>query len=103
MFSCSSLDRNEGMDQTEGLNDAPGPLVYADTDVPQIPNADHSSITLSRDTVYSLGFLSSSFFPLSTFQNLPIFHTDKAKNTRLTDTHTSTRYDQLSHPRRLQF
>lgn len=48
-LGCSGLDRNEGMDQTEGLNDAPGPLVCADTDVPQIPNADHSSITLSRN------------------------------------------------------
>ncbi len=60
------------MDQTEGLNDAPGPLVYADTDVPQIPNADHSSITLSRETVRSLGFLSGFFllflFPIHPFR-----------------------------------
>lgn len=79
-LGCSGLDRNEGMDQTEGLNDAPGPLVYADTDVPQIPNVDPSSITLSRETVRSLGFLSrffsSLFFTFTLFSN-----TDKPRNT----------------------
>lgn len=60
------------MDQTEGLNDAPGPSDYADTDVPQIPNANHSSIILSRKTLLSLGFL--FFFPLSLSLPSPLSH-----------------------------
>lgn len=79
-----------------GLTDAPGSLVYADTDVLQIPNADHFSITLSRETVHSLGFLSMFFFSSSSspfFHIHPFPHTDKSKNIRLTDTQTSIHYD----------
>lgn len=76
------------MDQTEGLNDAPGPSDYAETDVPQIPNANHSSIILSRKTLLSLGFL---FFPPLPFTAFTSFsHADNPKNTNSTDTYTGT-------------
>ncbi len=79
------MDRNEGEDQTEGLTDAPGPLVYADTDVPQIPDADHFSFIFSTELSTAWSLCQGSF--LSLFP-----HTDKPKNTLLSDIHTSTHY-----------
>lgn len=85
--------------EMKGWSDAPGPLVYAATDVPQIANGGLPSITLFREHVHSSGFLSS--FPSTAFFTAPVSTnrlTNLLRHTHLTETHASTHYDQLSQP-----
>lgn len=85
-------DRNKGTDQMERMADAPAPLAYVDIDVPQIPHGDHSSITLSGETVQSSGFLSKFFSSTFFFFNIQRFPNtlDKPQNTCFADIQTST-------------